>query len=1022
MYFNVCTFFVDLMNNSSSEGGSSSSGSELLHSTKIKKFDSVSESSDFYNHLTESSVADPLSSCSNVYPFSSPSKLSNIVCQNDVSNYEETEEIMCNETLKNVDDKNFCSAMFSNHVSDDDECISTDGQDGTDDSDSEEELEDAGGTEKDNFIRIMTNYNIDNVMKSSAAMTPMFEGSKLSVIQGIAIHFDTYTKHPGVSKETFNDFMQTSRNIILPLKSNMPVDYKTARNVIEEFLIPKIVYDVCQNDCIIYRKGYKSLSSCPVCNSPRYRSSNGKVRADRQVACRRFVYLPIGPRLKRIYGNATLCEIIQMHHNIGTGVDDDNDFELRDIQDAPIWKHEYSESGFFENDARGMSFAFELDGVNPFHSMRAVYSMTPMMLTMLNLPRNVRNLFENIVLLGIIPGKGRMSPNPMAYLEVIVDEMLSLSGSSVYSAYDNAPFNIKVKFLLYVLDYPGMSKVFNLQSSGISGCHYCEIHGIYDKNLSKVVYLNNRNYLPPSSLIRADTKSFTVKAICSSTQPKLRTPENDLFNQAQQAQAVTKQQSAKIAKETGCKGSHPFVYLPGHRLEQAVPDAMHTIKDVVQNIFDLLIGQTNIDKVCKAEFDLGRHIPVETDKHVKRKRKLRQNESAKSKTTTYTDEIKNSMKNLWVLSSTERVTADSRAASLRVPMNFGFKPGPIFSKPAGLKSHDFKQLTCGILKYCLAGLLAESQRNTLFLLLDALCEICSEKQNVRQINLLAERVDIALALFERDWPISLQNITTHLLHHIVPLSIKRFGPVYGTWMFCFERFNSFLCKRSLNKRFPELAAVETYRIFDWVQYMKKTFPEAFIIGNSTSSSTSSTTKNILSSQDKKQISNLFRKHFPMHRPSNSTMKSLSTITFNNHIYTSKVRTGSKLTSSFIYELSDHQVPFSLLCESGAFVRFGQVQCFFGNTMENIADVSNNYESFYFVKVAWFRNVYFDFSVKLWYTNMTCNNEDSSQNVSIVIMDTNAISYPLVTAIDNDKCWFIGAGSTWPCLKFKPIVM
>ena len=54
--------------------------------------------------------------------------------------------------------------------------------------------------------------------------------------------------------------------------------------------------------------------------------------------------------------------------------------------------------------------------------------------------------------------------------------------------------------------------------------------------------------------------------------------------------------------------------------------------------------------------------------------------------------------------------------------------------------------------------------------------------------------------------------------------------------------------------------------------------------------------------------------------------------------------------------------------------------------------------------------------------MTCNNEDSSQNVSIVIMDTNAISYPLVTAIDNDKCWFIGAGSTWPCLKFKPIVM
>ena len=42
----------------------------------------------------------------------------------------------------------------------------------------------------------------------------------------------------------------------------------------------------------------------------------------------------------------------------------------------------------------------------------------------------------------------------------------------------------------------------------------------------------------------------------------------------------------------------------------------------------------------------------------------------------------------------------------------------------------------------------------------------------------------------------------HLLHHIVP-GIKQFGPVYGTWMYSFERFNSWICRRALNRALPE---------------------------------------------------------------------------------------------------------------------------------------------------------------------------------------------------------------------------
>ena len=38
------------------------------------------------------------------------------------------------------------------------------------------------------------------------------------------------------------------------------------------------------------------------------------------------------------------------------------------------------------------------------------------------------------------------------------------------------------------------------------------------------------------------------------------------------------------------------------------------------------------------------------------------------------------------------------------------------------------------------------------------------------------------------------------------------GPEYGTWMYPYERFNSWICKRVLNRAIPEVTVVETYRV------------------------------------------------------------------------------------------------------------------------------------------------------------------------------------------------------------------
>ena len=71
-----------------------------------------------------------------------------------------------------------------------------------------------------------------------------------------------------------------------------------------------------------------------------------------------------------------------------------------------------------------------------------------------------------LLLVGIVPGNGRQeAKNILPYLEVLVDELMSLYQASVYDAYQKATFKLKVH-ILHILDYPGIAKMFSIHSAG----------------------------------------------------------------------------------------------------------------------------------------------------------------------------------------------------------------------------------------------------------------------------------------------------------------------------------------------------------------------------------------------------------------------------------------------------------------------------------------------------------------------------------------------------------------------------
>ena len=99
----------------------------------------------------------------------------------------------------------------------------------------------------------------------------------------------------------------------------------------------------------------------------------------------------------------------------------------------------------------------------------------------LNLPRHIRATFDNVWLVGTVPGNGIKEPNNWdPYLSILVDEMLELTNKELFDAYQQATFILNTDILLYVLDYLGISKVFNTKGANASqGCTWCKLEGMY---------------------------------------------------------------------------------------------------------------------------------------------------------------------------------------------------------------------------------------------------------------------------------------------------------------------------------------------------------------------------------------------------------------------------------------------------------------------------------------------------------------------------------------------------------------
>lgn len=113
-------------------------------------------------------------------------------------------------------------------------------------------------------------------------------------------HLYVFAVNHGMSKGAVSDVLQ-SHKATLPKPNQLPGSFQEAKRMIKRLLIPLSKYEVCINDCVIFRDKHLDLGQCPSCGEPR--RLNGCVRKS-------FTYMPIGPRLARWFGTSNLCQLL----------------------------------------------------------------------------------------------------------------------------------------------------------------------------------------------------------------------------------------------------------------------------------------------------------------------------------------------------------------------------------------------------------------------------------------------------------------------------------------------------------------------------------------------------------------------------------------------------------------------------------------------------------------------------------------------------------------------------------------
>ncbi|XP_042410203.1 uncharacterized protein LOC121999610 [Zingiber officinale] len=123
--------------------------------------------------------------------------------------------------------------------------------------------------------------------------------------------------------------------------AKLPSSFYEAKKITEDLGFTYHTWDVCPNDCMIFRGEDSKLKECEVCESPRYKPGG------KQIAAKQIRYFPLKPRLQKLFLSSEIASLMKWHEKERT-----DDGVLRHPADSQAWKSFDNKYSSFASDCQ----------------------------------------------------------------------------------------------------------------------------------------------------------------------------------------------------------------------------------------------------------------------------------------------------------------------------------------------------------------------------------------------------------------------------------------------------------------------------------------------------------------------------------------------------------------------------------------------------------------------------------------------------------------------------------------------
>ena len=607
-----------------------------------------------------------------------------------------------------------------------------------------------------------------------ASDEPLYSGctrhSKLSAVSRM-LHLKSEQNMPDIHFNSWAGLI----NELLPDEGNkVPENFYRTKQFIDALGLPVEKIHVCINGCMLFWGDDEEAMECKFCNHPRFKVGNSK--KSKLVPYQKMYYLPITPRLQRLYASEETAKHMTWHKEHVHEGD-----EMCHPSDGEAWKHFDHVYPNFAREPRNIRLALCADGFSPFGVSGKSYSCWPVIVTPYNLPPWMCMKTQYMFLTMVIPGPKDPGKMIDVYLQPLIAELNSLwhVGVTTYDISRKHNFNMRAMLMWTIGDFPAYGMLSGWMTAGHMACPICmERSKAFQLRYGrKTCFFDcHRQFLPQHHSYRRNKVNFLKNRVENSPPPP-RLSGEQCWHRVKDIPKVT---------DTG-GNSNPEGYLQSHNwtkksifwelpywhtlLVRHNLDVMHIVKNCFDNVFntvmdvkgktkDTLTARYDIQAICKRN-ELA----------------LNPGDTKRSKATYYLNKQEQRIVYEWIRGLK---FPDGHVSNLSRCVDVNE------SKLINIKSHDCHVFMLRLLPVAFREMLPESIWNALVEFSIFFKELCTTKLSVSKMMELEENIALILCKLERIFPPSFFNAMEHLPIHL-PYEARVCGPVQYRWMYPFER-------------------------------------------------------------------------------------------------------------------------------------------------------------------------------------------------------------------------------------------